>query len=709
MKNLKFTQVFSVACLALWFVASPAHADRCSDCKADCKKAEKDCKNSVKVCPAVTKPVCKMFKNFQCPAAGKVCRDTRCGLIPGCGGGGGLRGEPHMQMLDGLRYDYQGVGEYVIARSIPADVEVQARFSPYGKSTSVATMVGIRAQGHLILIEKDDQIVVDQQSVRVPKAGIFLTETLAVSRVRPTEYVIDAGGTSIVVRSGKKILNVKISPVSKSRRTWVGLLGNFDSNNENDFVTRDGKKLERKNLDRKALYQEFADSWRLQPGESFLRYGDGESTSTFTDMGFPAKVFSMTDVKQENYAKAEKSCREEGITGAVLHDCIYDILAVGDVDEVLASYKNFPQGKEVGAIALPGPFGMAIPSTAVQGTKVAVTWQAPTNEPGTIELLDAAGKRVSQTKTRNESPYMLRMPTLVGTYQIKFSHNEKSTEAKIVVEKARASVQAPDEVEGGTEFEVSWMGPLTERDYVGFGPHGETRPGKYYTYEWANRLTTKFQAPTTPGIYDLWYAVQGQGGPEIIDRKSVTVKKGAAGLKGPNSVEIGEDFSVSFNGPRGRRDYIGLYPASKTKPSAYVNYSWANKPTAALKAPVTPGNYVVQYIAATAVGKEIMATVPLVVKDFKGELRGPSSVAIGDKFETSVNGKRQSRSYVALVKKGETNPSKYLTYGWVTSNGNASIRTRQTVKPGDYELIYVIGGARSKRIVARQAIELKQP
>jgi len=54
------------------------------------------------------------------PAAEKICREIRCGLLPGCSGGPkgpGGKGEPHLITLDKVHYDFQGVGEFVMARS----------------------------------------------------------------------------------------------------------------------------------------------------------------------------------------------------------------------------------------------------------------------------------------------------------------------------------------------------------------------------------------------------------------------------------------------------------------------------------------------------------------------------------------------------------------------------------------------------------------
>ncbi len=54
----------------------------------------------------------------------------------GPSGGGGSNGDPHLATFDGVRYDFQAAGEFVLARG--PGFEVQARQEPWRSSRSVS-------------------------------------------------------------------------------------------------------------------------------------------------------------------------------------------------------------------------------------------------------------------------------------------------------------------------------------------------------------------------------------------------------------------------------------------------------------------------------------------------------------------------------------------------------------------------------------------
>ena len=54
------------------------------------------------------------------------------------GGQGEGWGDPHLVTFDRLAYDFQGVGEYILSKSLIDEFEIQARMAPWGTSKVVS-------------------------------------------------------------------------------------------------------------------------------------------------------------------------------------------------------------------------------------------------------------------------------------------------------------------------------------------------------------------------------------------------------------------------------------------------------------------------------------------------------------------------------------------------------------------------------------------
>ena len=71
-------------------------------------------------------------------------------LVPeafdGTGEAGGSVGDPHLRTHDGLWYDFQGAGEFVLVRSVDGAAEVQVRQEPPSdaRMVTVNTAVAMR-------------------------------------------------------------------------------------------------------------------------------------------------------------------------------------------------------------------------------------------------------------------------------------------------------------------------------------------------------------------------------------------------------------------------------------------------------------------------------------------------------------------------------------------------------------------------------------
>ena len=324
----------------------------------------------------------------------------------GCRSGcGGSNGDPHLTSFDGRFFDFQGAGEYVLARSKAGDLEVQAREEPYPGSTTLAinTAIGLRVAGDRVAVYKGEPLL-----VRVNGGGYIptgkgrqLPHGGRIRRVNSTELEVDwPDGTAARIWSVSSWgVAVLLRPAPARRGTLSGLLGNYDGVDTNDFVTRTGRRLsaDATPRTRRLLYRTFGESWRVRPRESLFDYAPGQSTRTFTNRRFPHAASPLAGLSAAARRRAERVCRRLGIRNPqILAACILDVAATGDnrfatagrrLERRAVRFGKVSKGSPAGATALTrwtvvsrgGNSSIAVPDVAVVGGKVVAVYLTPGN------------------------------------------------------------------------------------------------------------------------------------------------------------------------------------------------------------------------------------------------------------------------------------------------------------------------------------------
>ena len=278
-------------------------------------------------------------------------------------------GDPHLKTIDGVRYDFQAAGEFVLLRGV--NVEIQARHTavatsaPLGPNAhtgltscvSINSAVAVRVGRHRITYqpnlsgEPDPdglQLRVDGELVELSRGGFPLPSgARIIQTAAPGGIQIESpSGTVIVLTPGwwshyqVWYLNIDARGVRATR----GLMGAVAPGNwlpalpDGSLLGARPSSLQQRYDD---LYGKFGNAWRVTDTTSLFDYAPGTSTESFIIEDWPggieanACVPSVTNTtnppqKRLSVEVAEAQCAEI-VDPDRRANCVVDVSATGEI------------------------------------------------------------------------------------------------------------------------------------------------------------------------------------------------------------------------------------------------------------------------------------------------------------------------------------------------------------------------------------------
>jgi hypothetical protein len=275
---------------------------------------------------------------------------------------GGSEGDPHIRTIDGLHYDFQAVGEFVLLRA--ENMEVQVRHAPVATTqrpgpdgytglamcVSVNSAVAVRVGKRRITYQprwdgqpdpSGMQLRIDGRIVAVPAEGLQLdTGVWIVPTAAPGGLEIDFADDSILyitpgwwASQGLWYLNVNFVPMTHV----AGLMGGVPSGSWLPALPDGGslgpmpETLHERYL---ILYGRFADAWRVNERTSLFDYAPGTSTASFTMRDWCSEKGDCTlpgaTPAQPTTAEVAQSVCEQVVSSAAKANCVFDVMTTGD-------------------------------------------------------------------------------------------------------------------------------------------------------------------------------------------------------------------------------------------------------------------------------------------------------------------------------------------------------------------------------------------
>ncbi len=179
----------------------------------------------------------------------------------------------------------------------------------------------------------------------------------------------------------------------------------------------------------------------------------------------------------------------------------------------------------------------------------------------------------------------------------------------------------------------------------------------------------------------------------------VVEDSGTATLSGPPSVPVGSEFTVKWEGPDSRNDYIALFKKTKTEPLK-VDYTYTEKGNPSkFVAPGDVGEYELGYVHAHT--RKVIGRTDITVTPVQATVQAPTSVDVATDFDVQWQGPNYKSDYIAIAR-SDQRPGSQLNYTY-TSRGNPA-KVQAPSDPGTYEIRYMLG--RGNKLLAKTTIEI---
>lgn len=258
-------------------------------------------------------------------------------------------GDVHFSTPDGLVFDIQDVGDFVLLQSTDGTVVIQSRQEALdirpGVSVNTATVMNVAGDSLEFYLNPQPTLLVNGIDTPLPDGGLDLPQggvvsgsitqsTIGPEETEPNDFEIDwpDGNTAARVLF-KRDSHLDIGVVRLAGDlTFEGVLGNLDGDPDNDMTLRDGTVIEQPANENKV--RRFADSWRVPEPESLVSVGEAPVPAP----GAAEDLVTPEDLDPAAVEEATQACEDAGVDDPLaVETCVYDVAATGNEDFVDSS------------------------------------------------------------------------------------------------------------------------------------------------------------------------------------------------------------------------------------------------------------------------------------------------------------------------------------------------------------------------------------
>ncbi|XP_029647084.1 mucin-like protein [Octopus sinensis] len=235
-------------------------------------------------------------------------------------------GDPHFRTLDGLRYTFNGFGEFDLLNIFNSSddspiLKIQCRtrkidtgeatvfeaFAFKTPLTNVQVMTSLNAEA-VVINENSTELTQfkSDKNFQLRQHGVFIRRP---SPDKETYWISFSSGITASITYADKLLNIGISmTLNKSLIYTNGLLGTFNGNKTDDLQLRNKTYLSA-DSDEETIYRKFGLNWATT--DSIFQYENGRTASSYRHLDYVPVFWSnnfTTNSTVNTFCKNEQSC-----------------------------------------------------------------------------------------------------------------------------------------------------------------------------------------------------------------------------------------------------------------------------------------------------------------------------------------------------------------------------------------------------------------
>lgn len=264
--------------------------------------------------------------------------------------GGGSWGDPHLITMNGMLYDFQASGDFVLAQRA-TDFVVQGRqvsLAPAQPDVAANSAVATRIGDLVVAIcPAYTPVRVDGQPVDLADGdALALPGGVTVSRHGNRYFVMGQNGESVSATIWTSPNGYNYIDVGVILDLESGAIGGLlvSQSDPPGIIASDGTVFTSP-FDFGDLYQHYADSWRVTASESLLA-----ACGAAPEAGIPSRPFTPADLDPADAERARDICTQAETTAELLDACILDVAVMGD--QAVQAFAGRLPPTTVGAVTL---------------------------------------------------------------------------------------------------------------------------------------------------------------------------------------------------------------------------------------------------------------------------------------------------------------------------------------------------------------------
>ncbi|PFX32349.1 Mucin-4 [Stylophora pistillata] len=266
--------------------------------------------------------------------------------------------DPHFVTLDGKNYTFNGLGEYIMADARDGFFQLQAR-TKLAKGDGTATVFSAAAakegNSSIVQVELNDAgigVLIDGESfdyISLSNESVILNGSVAVAKPDNNSFLmVFPSGISVTAKAVSGALSLVLAAPNSFKNQTKGLLGTWNDDPEDDFLTPNGTILP-SSANGKNIHYNFGLLWQVDNKSTLFTYKPGESLKTFENISFVPMFLEDISFPNDTLRKqAEEACQGN-------LNCLFDSASTKDVtmgastkalsstlEKESSSLKNYP-------------------------------------------------------------------------------------------------------------------------------------------------------------------------------------------------------------------------------------------------------------------------------------------------------------------------------------------------------------------------------